>query len=82
MTGTIPGTEEERLENAAALRGERTDDGRGKPSRHKKPYLGLVLECLDGQYLVDRVPARSAAGLRLAAARMAEECGIPLLDGE
>jgi hypothetical protein len=79
VEGTIPGSEDERLENAAALRGARGDDGALRRSRHKRPFLGLVLECTDGaQYLIDRVPARNVARLREAAGRMADVCDVPL----
>lgn len=81
VEGTIPGTEDERAENAAALKGGRGDDGAARRFRHKKPYLGLVLECADGtHFLVDRVPARSAARLRETGARMAEFCARPLTE--
>jgi hypothetical protein len=76
VEGTIPGTEDERNENAAALRGE----AGARRARQKKPYLALVLECRDGaRYLLDRVPARNAAGLRATAARLAGICGKPLI---
>jgi hypothetical protein len=83
VEGTIPGTEDERYENAAALRGERGDDAGTRRARHKKPFLGLVLECESGDlYLVDRVSARAAGRLRELAARMADLCGKPLIDSE
>lgn len=81
VEGTIPGSEDERRENAAALRGARGDDADLRRARHKRPFLGLVLECSDGaHYLVDRVPARNAARLREAAGHMADLCGKPLTD--
>jgi len=82
VEGTIPGSEDEKTENAAALKGGRGDDGGVRRSRHKKPYLALVMECEGGQYLVDRVPARSAARLREIASRMAGLCGKPLTNGD
>jgi hypothetical protein len=79
VEGTIPGTEDERLENAAALAGRRTDDGGSRRSRHKKPYLDLVLETDGGtRRLMDRVPAREGDRLRGTAAALAELCGKPL----
>ena len=79
VRGTIPGSEDERRANAAALAGGRTDDGDRHRARHKRPYLGLVLECADGtRLLVDRVPARDADRLRQVARRLAEHCGRPL----
>jgi len=83
VEGTIPGTEDERDENAAALRGGRGDDAGARRARHKKHYLGLVMACQDGtNYLVDRVPAREVAGLRATAARLAEFCDRPLVESE
>jgi len=81
VEGTIPGSEEERRDNATALRGSRSDDASEKRSRHKKPFLSLVLACADGtDYPVDRVPARNAAHHRELWARMAALCGKPLVD--
>jgi hypothetical protein len=83
VEGTIPGTEDERVENAAALKGGRGDDAGTRRVRHKKHYLALILECEDGtRYLVDRVPARNVASLRGTAARMAEFCNKPLVEAE
>jgi hypothetical protein len=83
VEGTIPGTKDERDENAAALRGGRGDDAGARRARHKKPYLGLIMACQDGaNYLVDRVPARNVAGLRSTAARLAEFCDKPLVEFE
>jgi hypothetical protein len=83
VEGTIPGTEDERDENAAAMRGGRGDDAGARRARHKKHYLGLVMACQDGaNYLVDRVPAREVAGLRATAARLAEFCDKPLVESE
>jgi len=81
VKGTLPGTEEERAANEAALQGERTDDVSAKRDRHKKPFLSLEIECLDGtRYLVDHMPARRAPGLRTLASRIAEFCGKPVSD--
>jgi hypothetical protein len=83
VEGTIPGTEDERNENAAAMRGGRGDDSGVRRARHKKHYLGLIMACQDGaNYLVDRVPARNVAGLRATAARLAEFCDKPLVESE
>jgi hypothetical protein len=79
VKGTIPGSEEEKAENAAVLKGARTDDGHFKRSRHKKPFLSLEIECTDGtRYLIDHVPARGGARLRAVAMQMAELCGKPV----
>ena len=79
VKGTVPGTEDERAENAAALQGRRGDDGRFKRSHHKKAFLNLTIESTDGTlYLVDHLPARCAEQLRSSASRLAELCGKPL----
>ena len=81
VRGTIPGTEDEKASNEAALKGERADDGSLKRERHKKPYLSLEIECLDGaRYLVDHMPARKAEQLRLMASRIGDLCGKPVVD--
>ena len=82
VEGTIPGTEDERAENAAALKGGRGDDARVRRSGHKKHFLALVIECDGASYLVDRVPARNAARMREISARMAGICGKPLVTGD
>ncbi len=83
VQGTIPGTEDERAENAAALRGGRGDDGGLTRAGHKKPFVALVMECEGGTHiLVDRVSARRAAELRHRAARLADLCGKPLVESE
>ena len=83
VEGTIPGSAEERLENAAALAGGRGDDAAARRYRHRKPFLALVLECGDGTtHLIDRVPARQGARLRETAARLAECCDKPLAVSE
>jgi len=79
VKGTIPGTADERAENTAALKGQRTDDGQLRRFRHKKPFLSLEIEGTDGtRYLVDHVPARCAEKLRGATSRMAKLCDKPL----
>lgn len=79
VKGTVPGTEDEKIENAAALQGRRDDDGRFQRSRHKKAFLNLTLEGTDGTiYLIDHIPARNAENLRMVASRLAELCGKPL----
>jgi hypothetical protein len=81
VQGTIPGTEDERLENAAARRGARGDDAGTGRSAHKQPFLVLVMECGDGTNItVDRVSARGAAPFRQQAARLADLCGKPLTE--
>ena len=79
VKGTVPGTEDERTENAAALLGQRDDDPRFKRSHHKKAFLNLTLESTDGTiYLIDHVPARNVERLRMIASRLAEVCGKPV----
>jgi hypothetical protein len=79
VRGTIPGTEDEKIENAAALRGHRADERSYKHSRHKKHFLSLSMECCDGsRYLIDHVPARRAEALRIVAARIATLCDKPV----
>jgi hypothetical protein len=81
VKGTVPGTDEEKAENAAALKGQRTDGGNLKRSRHKKPFLSLEIECSDGtRYLVDHVPARRSESLRSIAATMAALCDKPVTE--
>ena len=81
VQGTIPGTEDERLENAATLRGGRRDDAGPRRSAHKQPFLVLVMEGEDGSHImVDQVSARGAAPFRHRAARLAELCGKPLVE--
>ena len=78
VEGTIPGTEAERRENAAALAGGRGDDAAVRRFRHRKPFLALVMECGGSVHLIDRVPARQGVRLRATAARLADYCGKPL----
>jgi hypothetical protein len=81
VKGTIPGSEEEKAENAAALEGKRTDDDHLKRSRHKKPFLILEINCADGtRYLIDHIPARSGAKLRAAASQLGTLCGKPVVE--
>ena len=81
VKGTVPGSEDEKTENAAALKGVRADDSHFKRSRHKKPFLSLEIECTDGsRYLIDHLPARNGAKLRAAASRMAALCGKPMTE--
>lgn len=81
VQGTIPGTEDEKASNEAALKGGRADDGSLRRERHKKPYLSLEIECLDGaRYLVDHMPARKADRLRHMASRLGDLCGKPVAD--
>jgi hypothetical protein len=82
VAGTIPGSQDEATENAAALAGSPTDpSGRRRP-RHKKPFLDLVVECADGtRYLIDHRPSRHAAELRDVATQVAALCDKPLEEG-
>ena len=82
VAGTIPGSADEATENLAALAGTPTVDSRGRRARHKKPFLDLVVECLDGtRYLIDHRPARCAAELREVANQLAALCDRPLEEG-
>jgi hypothetical protein len=82
VRGTLPGSEDEAIQNAAALEGSRGDDRSRRRSWHKKPFLCLVLETRDGsRYSIEVVPARKAAALKARAARMAEACGRELVEG-
>jgi len=82
VAGTIPGSQDEAAENVAALAGTATVDSRGRRARHKKPFLDLVVECLDGtRYLIDHRPARCAAQLRDVANQLAAHCDRPLEEG-
>jgi hypothetical protein len=75
VKGTIPGTEDEKIENAAALKGQCADAGNLRRSRHKKPFLSLEIEDTNGtRYLIDHIPARRAQKVRTAAAQMAALC--------
>lgn len=81
VRGTIPGSEDEKISNEAALIGKRTDDTTIKRDWHKKPFLSLEIECHDGtRYLVDHMPARRMDKLRSLAARIADHCGKPLTE--
>lgn len=82
VRGTIPGSEDERLQNAAALQAGRSDDSSRRRSSFKKPYVSLVFDCADGtRYLIDRTGARRINLLRRDAESMASLCGKPLLEG-
>lgn len=81
VRGTIPGTEDARIESAAALRGGRADDRGWLRARYKKPFLNLEMTCADGtRHLIDHVPARRVARLRDLATRLAALCGKPLVE--
>jgi hypothetical protein len=82
VRGTVPGTADEAEENAAALAGRRADDARKRRAIHKRHYLCLVCETIEGErYFVDAVDARRAGKLRSRAEKMARSCGVPLVDG-
>jgi hypothetical protein len=82
VAGTIPGTQDEATENAAALTGTRVVDSRGRRAWHKKPFLDLVVECVDGtRYLIDHRPARHAEELREVATQVATLCDKALEEG-
>jgi hypothetical protein len=82
VRGTVPGSEDERRENAAALAGGRGDDmGRHRAS-YKKPFLNLVCETSDGSvFLINALPARRGAALRDVGRRIASLCGKPFVEG-
>jgi hypothetical protein len=82
VRGTVPGSADEAEENAAALAGGRADDVGRRRARHKKPYLCLLCETEDGsRYFVNAAPARKGAVLKAQASRIAEVCGLPLVEG-
>jgi hypothetical protein len=83
VRGTVPGTPDEALENAAALAGGRVDDSGRRRARHKRPYLCLLCETEDGsRHFVNAVSARKGEALRAQASRIAEACGLPLVEGD
>lgn len=82
VRGTIPGSEDERERNIAALAAGRPDDSSKKRSSFKKPYILIVFDASDGRrYVLDRMGARSAARLRYVTAQIAEHCGKPFREG-
>jgi hypothetical protein len=82
VRGTVPGSADEAEENSAALAGGRADDAGRRRARHKKPYLCFLCETKDAsRYFVNAVPARKGAVLRAQASRIADACGIPLVEG-
>lgn len=90
VRGTLPGSEDEKRENEAALSWGRGDheDGEGiagnakKRSIYKKAYLSLVCECDDGSaLLLNTLPVRRGEGLRQIGARIAVFCGKSLEEG-
>ncbi len=87
VRGTIPGSEDEKSENKAAfaaLDGE-TEARDMKPMDRlfkKKAFMNLVIKSADGSvYLVNTMPARRAASLRMAARQLAIACGKDLVEG-
>ena len=82
VRGTIPGSEDERVRNAAALAAGDAYDSSRRRSFVKKPYVSLVLDRADGsRYLIDRMGARRAPRLRRDAASIASLCEKPLREG-
>lgn len=80
VKGTVPGSEDEKAENEAALKGTRSDDPSIKRERHKKPFLSLQIECDDGtRFLIDHMPARKADTLKELASSIATLCGKPVV---
>jgi hypothetical protein len=82
VRGTVPGSEDERRENAAALAGGRADDAIQRRVSYKKPFLNLVCETSDGSvYLINALPARRGPALRDVGRRIASLCGKPFVEG-
>ncbi len=83
VRGTLPGSEDEAAQNAAALAGGRGDDSGKRRSWHTKPYLCLVVETSDGErHSIDLVSARKASAIKAIAERMAGACGKEVLEGQ
>jgi hypothetical protein len=81
VRGTLPGSADEAAENAAALAGARADDRSRRRAFHKKPYLCLLLQTVDGATLfIEALPARRAAKMKEQASRIAEACSKPLVE--
>lgn len=91
--GTIPGSPEEEADKERAfsmMRGKDSSpegDGAAKPSPFKmnrrKPYMNLIVDAKSGEsFLVDALPARSAARLLKAGSAIAEAVGVPFSDKE
>lgn len=85
--GTVPGSAEEETEKTRAflmLKGKDKDElKRGAPAflNRKKPYINLMMACLDGStYLIDSLPARHAGRLLAAGKAMAAACGRPFAE--
>ncbi len=82
VRGTVPGSEDERVQNAAALAAGRGDDSSRRRSPFKKPYVSMLFDCADGsRRIMDRTQARRSLRLRLDAASIASFCGKPLVEG-
>jgi len=82
VRGTIPGSEDERIQNAAALKASRGDDSSRRRMSFKKPYVGLLFDRSDGShYLIDSMNARRSPRLREDAVRIASLCGKSLEEG-
>lgn len=80
VRGSVPGSEDEALENSRALSGEAEANPYGrKGALWKRPYLILVLDARDGsEYSIDKVPARNRDRIRGIAERIAERTGLEL----
>ncbi|MDP3179190.1 MAG: hypothetical protein Q8M76_14885, partial [Spirochaetaceae bacterium] len=82
IRGSIPGSDSEKADKEAALALGRGDDFQRKRSSHKKAYLSIVMETVDGSsYLLNMMNARKGSALREAARNIAEHCGAPLIEG-
>ena len=83
VRGTLPGSQDEAAQNAAALAGSRGDDSGKRRTWHTKAYLCLIVETSGGErYSIDVQSARKATALKAIASRMAEACGRELLEGQ
>ena len=82
VRGTIPGTEDERAENARALSGDSSGDLGQKRRSYKKAYIRLVCEGSDGsRWLVNMVPDRRREAIFAVASRIASYCGVEFAKG-
>jgi hypothetical protein len=80
--GTVPGSEEEKIDNEETLKGNRADDKGRKRFWHRKPLVCLVVSCVDGtEYLLNLMQARRADELRSIGRRLASHCDRPFVEG-
>ncbi len=86
VRGSIPGSAEEKKENAetlAASRGTQIPDAVSSKRRFlaRRPYLTLVCESAPTTATINMVPGRRGLSLRGVANRIAEYCGKPVQEG-